>query len=258
MTEIAVVGLGYVGLPLALAFGRVADTVGVDLSADKVAQYKRGVDPAAEVDRVSFEAATRLTLTTDFAAIADAKFIVVAVPTPVDGAHNPDFGPLIAASRAVGAHMHKGATVIYESTVYPGATEEVCLPILEEASGLEWRKDFHIGYSPERINPGDPEHRLETIVKVVAGDDAASLERIANPGVQHPRRRSGKGYREYAARSQYRPDERTGDHLRPGRPRHARGLGRRADKMEFPAFPARPRRRSPLCLPNTIISVRLR
>lgn len=179
MTEVAVVGLGYVGLPLAVAFGRVADTVGFDLSEDKVARYRKGIDPAGEVSEKEFQAAERLTFTTDPAALGEADFIVVAVPTPVDGTHNPDFGPLIAASRTVGAHMRRGATVIYESTVYPGATEEVCLPILEETSGLEWRKDFHIGYSPERINPGDPEHRLETIVKVVAGDDDATLERVA-------------------------------------------------------------------------------
>lgn len=179
MSGIAVVGLGYVGLPLALAFGRAADTVGIDLSAEKIAQYKKRIDPAGEVPAAGFAAAARLTFTTDFSALAAAEFIVVAVPTPVDGTHNPDFGPLIAASRAVGANMRRGATVIYESTVYPGATEEVCLPILCETSGMTWRKDFHIGYSPERINPGDPEHRLETIVKVVAGDDAATLDRVA-------------------------------------------------------------------------------
>jgi UDP-N-acetyl-D-glucosamine/UDP-N-acetyl-D-galactosamine dehydrogenase len=179
MSEIAVVGLGYVGLPLALAFGRAADTVGIDLSKDKIKQYRKGIDPAGEVAAPVFAAAERLTFTTDFSALAGADYIIVAVPTPVDGAHNPDFGPLAAASRAVGAHMRRGATVIYESTVYPGATEEVCLPILVEASGMTWRKDFHIGYSPERINPGDPEHRLETIVKVVAGDDAATLDCVA-------------------------------------------------------------------------------
>ena len=180
MTTIAVVGLGYVGLPLALAFGRVSDTVGIDLSDTKVAQYRQGIDPAGEVSVADFSAAKHLTFTTDFSVLGKAEFIVVAVPTPVDGTHNPDFSPLIAASRSVGKSMRKGTTVIYESTVYPGATEEVCLPILIEASGLEWRKDFHIAYSPERINPGDPEHRLETIVKVVAGDDDATLARVAD------------------------------------------------------------------------------
>jgi UDP-N-acetyl-D-galactosamine dehydrogenase len=179
MSGIAVVGLGYVGLPLALAFGRAADTVGIDLSAEKIAQYKKQVDPAGEVPASAFAAAERLSFTTDFKALAKAEFIIVAVPTPVDATHNPDFGPLIAASRAVGKHMGRGATVVYESTVYPGATEEVCLPILAETSGMTWRKDFHIAYSPERNNPGDPEHRLETIVKVVAGDDAGTLERVA-------------------------------------------------------------------------------
>jgi UDP-N-acetyl-D-galactosamine dehydrogenase len=179
MSGIAVVGLGYVGLPLALAFGRAADTVGIDLSAEKIAQYKKQVDPAGEVPASAFAAAERLSFTTDFKALAKAEFIIVAVPTPVDATHNPDFGPLIAASRAVGKHMGRGATVVYESTVYPGATEEVCLPILAETSGMTWRMDFHIAYSPERNNPGDPEHRLETIVKVVAGDDAGTLERVA-------------------------------------------------------------------------------
>ncbi len=179
MTTVAVVGLGYVGLPLALAFGRVADTVGIDVSGEKVASYRRQIDPAGEVAAADFAAAKRLTFTDDLKALGTAKYIIVAVPTPVDDTHNPDFGPLIEASRAVGAHMGKGATVIYESTVYPGATEEVCLPVLTATSGLEWRKDFHIAYSPERINPGDPEHRLETIVKVVAGDDAATLDRVA-------------------------------------------------------------------------------
>ena len=179
MSRIAVVGLGYVGLPLALAFGKVADTVGIDLSQDKIKQYRNGVDPAGEVASAAFAAAKRLRFAADFDALADADYIIVAVPTPVDGAHNPDFGPLATATRSVGAHMPRGVTVIYESTVYPGATEEVCLPLLTKASGMTWRKDFHIGYSPERINPGDSEHRLETIVKVVAGDDAETLERVA-------------------------------------------------------------------------------
>ncbi len=179
MSTVAVVGLGYVGLPLAVAFGRVTDTIGIDLSQEKVDQYRKGIDPTGEVEKAALEAATRLTVTTEFEAVSGADFVVVAVPTPVDGAHNPDFGPLIAATRSVGPHIKQGVVVIYESTVYPGATEEVCLPVLEESSGLTWRQDFHIGYSPERINPGDPDHRLETITKVVAGDDADTLNRVA-------------------------------------------------------------------------------
>ncbi len=179
MSVVAVVGLGYVGLPLAVAFGRVTETIGIDLSPEKVDQYRTGNDPTGEVPKAAFDAASQLTVTTDFEALSAADFVVVAVPTPVDGAHNPDFSPLIAATRSIGPHLKKGAVVIYESTVYPGATEEVCLPVLEESSGLSWRRDFHIGYSPERINPGDPEHRLETITKVVAGDDAETLDRVA-------------------------------------------------------------------------------
>ena len=180
MTRVAIVGLGYVGLPLALAFGRVMDAVGIDPAAEKIDLYKRGIDPANEMSAGDFAKASRLAFTTDSTAIGDAEYVVVAVPTPIDETHNPDFGPLISASRTVGANMRKGATVIYESTVYPGATEEVCLPVLEETSGMTWRRDFHIGYSPERINPGDPEHRLETIVKVVAGDDDGTLEEVAS------------------------------------------------------------------------------
>jgi UDP-N-acetyl-D-galactosamine dehydrogenase len=179
MSTVAVVGLGYVGLPLAVAFGRVVDTIGIDLSKEKIDQYRKGIDPTGEVPKSAFDAASRLAVTTEFEALSAADFVVVAVPTPVDGAHNPDFGPLIAATRSIGSHIKKGAVVVYESTVYPGATEEVCLPILEESSGLSWRQDFHIGYSPERINPGDPEHRIETITKVVAGDDAETLDRVA-------------------------------------------------------------------------------
>jgi UDP-N-acetyl-D-galactosamine dehydrogenase len=176
---VAVVGLGYVGLPLAVAFGRRLRTIGYDLSADKIASYRKGLDPTGEVSRDELRAAGKLELSADRGALAEADFIVVAVPTPVDAAHQPDFGPLTRASSAVGASMKRGATVIYESTVYPGATEEVCVPVLEQSSGMKWRHDFHVGYSPERINPGDKEHTLARIVKVVAGDDAATLERVA-------------------------------------------------------------------------------
>ncbi|MCG8544878.1 MAG: nucleotide sugar dehydrogenase, partial [Alphaproteobacteria bacterium] len=179
MTRIAVVGLGYVGLPLAVAFGRVAETVGIDLSADKIEHFRNGVDPTGEMSPDELRAAAELSFTTEFDVIADVDYVIVAVPTPIDSARRPDFAPLLAASRSVGRHMRKGATVVYESTVYPGATEEVCLPVLEDESGLTWRKDFHLGYSPERINPGDTDHSLEKIVKVVAGDDDDTLERVA-------------------------------------------------------------------------------
>jgi UDP-N-acetyl-D-galactosamine dehydrogenase len=179
MSKVAVVGLGYVGLPLAVAFGRKWDTIGFDLSLAKVSSYRRFIDPTGEVTSDDLRAANRLVVTTDPAALADADFVVVAVPTPVDDAHQPDFGPLASASESVGRHLKRGATVIYESTVYPGATEEVCVPILEKSSGMRWRQDFHVGYSPERINPGDREHTLTRIIKVVSGDDADTLEEVA-------------------------------------------------------------------------------
>jgi len=176
---VAVVGLGYVGLPLAVEFGKKARTIGFDLSATKIANYKQFIDPTGEVSSEQLRAASQLEVTTDPAALAEADYVVVAVPTPVDIAHNPDFTPLIGASTTVGKHMKKGAIVVFESTVYPGATEEVCIPLLEKHSGLKWKEDFHVGFSPERINPGDKEHTLTTILKVVSGDDEQSLEQIA-------------------------------------------------------------------------------
>ncbi len=179
MSVVAVVGLGYVGLPLAVEFGRKGRTIGFDLSEKKIESYRRFVDPTGEVSHADLEAARHLEVTSDPARLGEADFIVVAVPTPVDQAHQPDFSPLVAASRSVGAHLKRGAIVVYESTVYPGATEEVCIPILEERSGLKWKRDFHVGYSPERINPGDRERTLTKITKVVSGDDAATLATVA-------------------------------------------------------------------------------
>ncbi|NJN40698.1 MAG: nucleotide sugar dehydrogenase [Gammaproteobacteria bacterium] len=179
MTVIAVVGLGYVGLPLAVEFGKKYRTIGFDLSREKVAAYGRHLDPTGEVSTESFKAATRFSATTDPAALAEADFIVVAVPTPVDEAHQPDFRPLVSASESVGRHLQRGATIVYESTVYPGATEEICIPVLERVSGMKWKQDFHVGYSPERINPGDKEHTLTRILKVVSGDSPETCERVA-------------------------------------------------------------------------------
>jgi UDP-N-acetyl-D-glucosamine/UDP-N-acetyl-D-galactosamine dehydrogenase len=179
MSVIAVVGLGYVGLPLAVEFGKQFATIGFDLSQSKIDAYKRHVDPTGEVSTADLQAANRLEVTSDPAALKQADFIVVAVPTPVDEAHNPDFSPLVGASTSVGRNLKRGAIVVYESTVYPGATEEICIPILERESGLTWKKDFFVGYSPERINPGDKERTLTKIVKVVAGDTPATLERVA-------------------------------------------------------------------------------
>jgi UDP-N-acetyl-D-glucosamine/UDP-N-acetyl-D-galactosamine dehydrogenase len=176
---VAVVGLGYVGLPLAVEFGKKRTTIGFDLSTSKVENYKKYIDPTGEVSEDELKAARHLAVSADPAALSEADYIVVAVPTPVDIAHNPDFTPLAGASKTVGLHMKRGAIVIYESTVYPGATEEVCIPILEQHSGLKWKEDFHVGFSPERINPGDKEHTLTTILKVVSGDDADTLDSVA-------------------------------------------------------------------------------
>jgi UDP-N-acetyl-D-galactosamine dehydrogenase len=173
---IAVVGLGYVGLPLAVEFGKRYETVGFDLSAAKVESYRRFIDPTGEISSAELQAATGLTCSTDASLLATSDFIVVAVPTPVDDAHRPDFGPLISSSESVGRHMKKGAVVVYESTVYPGATEEVCIPILEKVSGLKWKRDFFVGYSPERTNPGDKERTVSKITKVVSGDSPETLE----------------------------------------------------------------------------------
>jgi UDP-N-acetyl-D-galactosamine dehydrogenase len=178
-TTVAIVGLGYVGLPLAVAFGKKFPTIGFDLSEPKVASYREGRDPTGEVPQAAFRDAAKLECTTDPTQLAKAGFVVVSVPTPVDGVRTPDFAPLRSACETVGKHLRQGATVIFESTVYPGATEEVCVPILERSSGKKWKKDFHVGYSPERINPGDKEHTLERIVKVVSGDTLETLEKVA-------------------------------------------------------------------------------
>ncbi|HMY48178.1 MAG TPA: nucleotide sugar dehydrogenase [Rhodocyclaceae bacterium] len=180
MTTIAVIGLGYVGLPLAVEFGKKMKTVGFDLSAEKVAAYGRFVDPTGEVSTDDLQAAVHLTCSTDPKIIGEADFIIVAVPTPVDDAHQPDFTPLVKSSESVGKHMKKGAIVVYESTVYPGATEEVCIPILEKFSGLKWKQDFNVGYSPERINPGDKERTVTKIMKVVSGDTPETLKIVAD------------------------------------------------------------------------------
>jgi UDP-N-acetyl-D-glucosamine/UDP-N-acetyl-D-galactosamine dehydrogenase len=179
MTTVAVVGLGYVGLPLAVEFGKKYRTIGFDLSEEKVAAYRSHVDPTGEVSSAGFKVAAKLEVTTNPRALREADFIIVAVPTPIDEAHNPDFKPLIGASAAVGQNLTLGATVVFESTVYPGATEEVCIPVIEKHSGMKWKKDFFVGYSPERINPGDKEHTLTRIVKVVAGDTPQTLDRVA-------------------------------------------------------------------------------
>jgi UDP-N-acetyl-D-galactosamine dehydrogenase len=179
MTVVAVVGLGYVGLPLAVEFGKKGKTIGYDPSESKIESYKRFIDPTGEVSNENLKAAKYLTVSTDPTELSLADHIIVSVPTPVDVAHNPDFTSLIKASETIGRHMKRGAIVTYESTVYPGATEEICAPVLEKTSGMKWKKDFHVGFSPERINPGDKKHTLTAIVKVVAGDDKDTLEKVA-------------------------------------------------------------------------------
>ena len=176
--KLSLVGLGYVGLPIAIAFDRHVDVIGFDISAAKVATYQKGLDPTREVGDAAVKACN-IDFTSDPSRLKEARFHIVAVPTPVTEDKIPDLSPLISASRLLGKNLLPGSMVVYESTVYPGATEEVCIPILEEESGLKHGVDFKVGYSPERINPGDQEHRLENIVKVVSGMDVQSLDTIA-------------------------------------------------------------------------------
>ena len=175
---IAIIGLGYVGLPLALEFGKNHETIGFDIKASLVANCLKGLDYTGEVSDDDFKAATHFTATTDPTAIAAADIIIVAVPTPINEAHQPDLTPLISSSEIVGRHMKAGAIVIYESTVFPGATEDICVPILEKESGRLWKEGFFVGYSPERINPGDKERTLTTIIKVVSGDTPETLKTV--------------------------------------------------------------------------------
>jgi UDP-N-acetyl-D-galactosamine dehydrogenase len=177
--KIAVIGLGYVGLPLAVALSRVYDTTGFDINKIRVSELNDGIDKTLEVDLDELFGKVPL-FTSNLDKLKDSTVFIVTVPTPIDSANRPDFSPLISASTMVGEVLRVGNLVVYESTVYPGATEEVCVPILEEISGLEFGKDFQVGYSPERINPGDKEHRLETITKVVSGSDADALDRVAS------------------------------------------------------------------------------
>ncbi len=172
-------GLGYVGLPLAIAFGKKTDTIGFDISDAKIANYKQGIDLMGEVDEQDFRSATHITFTSNPADLKEADMLIVAVPTPINATHLPDLKHIVASSKTVGENLSPGSTVVYESTVYPGVTEDVCVPVLEEASGLKCGVDFKVGYSPERINPGDREHTLEKIVKVVAGQDQETLDRVA-------------------------------------------------------------------------------
>lgn len=177
-TKISLIGLGYVGMPIAVAFARKADVIGFDVNEEKIALYKNGIDPTAEVGNEVIKN-SNVNFTSDETELKEAKFHIVAVPTPVKSDHTPDLRPLESASQTLARNLTKGSIVVFESTVYPGVTEEVCVPILEKESGLKCGLDFKVGYSPERINPGDQEHRLETIIKVVSGMDEETLDIVA-------------------------------------------------------------------------------
>ena len=176
--KLSLVGLGYVGIPIAVSFAKKIDVIGFDLNEKKIELYKNGIDPTKEVGDEAIRNTT-VEFTSDEAKLREAKFHIVAVPTPVNADHTPDLVPVESASRIVGRNLSKGSIVVYESTVYPGVTEDICVPILEKESGLVCGKDFKVGYSPERINPGDKVHRLETIVKIVSGMDEETLETVA-------------------------------------------------------------------------------
>jgi UDP-N-acetyl-D-galactosamine dehydrogenase len=176
--KVSVVGLGYVGMPLAIAFAKKIEVIGIDKNNWKIEQYHKGIDVTNEVGDKAIKETTAY-FTDETEAIKDAKFHIVAVPTPINGDKSPNLDPVIGASKTVGKNLTKGSIVVYESTVYPGVTEDICIPILEEESGLKCGEDFKVGYSPERINPGDKVHRLETIVKIVSGMDDDSLDIIA-------------------------------------------------------------------------------
>lgn len=176
--KLAVVGLGYVGMPIAVAFAHKIDAIGFDLNESKIELYKRGIDPTKEVGDEEIKE-TKLQFTSDPIKLREAKFFIVAVPTPINQDKTPDLKPVEGASKILGKNLTKGSIVVYESTVYPGVTEDICVPILEEESGLICGVDFKVGYSPERINPGDKVHRLDNIIKIVSGMDEDSLEEIA-------------------------------------------------------------------------------
>lgn len=177
--KIALVGLGYVGMPIAVSFSKQVDVIGFDVNEKKIALYQSGVDPTKEVGDEAIKECT-VDFTSDETKLRDARFYIVAVPTPVNPDHTPDLSPVEGASHVLGRNLSKGSIVVYESTVYPGVTEDICVPILEKESGLKCGVDFKIGYSPERINPGDKVHRLESIVKIVSGMDEETLDEVAN------------------------------------------------------------------------------
>lgn len=179
-TKVAVVGLGYVGMPLAVAFGRTVNTIGFDMNKKRVLALRRNIDTNSEMSSAEIRKSSLLEFTSEAAKLRKAKFIIVAVPTPITGSKQPDLYCMTSASETVGKNMSKGSIVVFESTVYPGVTEDVCVPILEKHSGLKYMKDFKVGYSPERINPGDKKHTIENVIKVVSGCDSRTLEEVAD------------------------------------------------------------------------------
>jgi len=178
--KIAVIGLGYVGLPLAVEFGKQRSVVGFDINANRIAALMSGTDHTLEVSDEELAVAIHLRYSSDIQTLKDCNFFIVTVPTPIDSSKQPDLTPLIMASKAIGSLLKKDDIVVYESTVYPGATEEVCVPVLEEVSGLILNQDFYAGYSPERINPGDKEHRVTNILKITAGSTPEVADFIDN------------------------------------------------------------------------------
>ena len=176
--QIAIIGLGYVGLPLAVVFGRDHDTLGYDINASRIDELRQGQDHTLEVEAELLAAASRLRFTTSLSELVDCNTFIVTVPTPIDSAKRPDLTPLIKATESLGSVIKPGAVVIYESTVYPGCTEEICVPILERVSGLRFNQDFWCGYSPERINPGDKDHRVDTILKVTSGSTPEAADYV--------------------------------------------------------------------------------
>ena len=174
--KIAIVGLGYVGLPIAIEFGKYFKTIGFDISKTKIQSFKKNLDPNKEVSSSEFYKAKNLTFTNSSTKLSKANIIIITVPTPIDKSRKPDLSHLKNSSLLVGKVMKKSCIVVYESTVYPGVTEEVCVPILEKSSKLKWKQDFFVGYSPERINPGDNKKTLTNITKVVSGDSPSSLK----------------------------------------------------------------------------------
>ena len=177
--KISVVGLGYVGIPLAVEFARHASVIGFDINKEKIKLYEKGIDPTEEIGDEEVKNTT-VKFTSNEEDLKDAKFHIVAVPTPINQDKTPDLKPVIGATEAIARNLAKGSIIVYESTVYPGTTEEICIPILEEISGLKYMEDFKVGYSPERINPGDKVNRLTTIMKIVSGCDEETLEEVAN------------------------------------------------------------------------------